>query len=186
MDADGVPPEKTAPTAPSAKIQAIGAWSLEDDVTDFAPFRLSRSRSALLWGVGVGLLLGTVSAIACTGVTLYGERGLPAAAAEPPPQSTAPPPPLTPDQEFLTLMHQIGIEPQADAAALIRDGHQVCQELSHYQPFERVVADVQAGAWVNPGQANIQTSRKFALAAIEVYCPQYQVGMIPPQLLSPK
>ena len=31
---------------------------------------------------------------------------------------------------------------------------------------DQVVADIQARAWVNPSQANIETSRKFAMAAI--------------------
>jgi hypothetical protein len=187
MDADGVPPEKTAPAAPSEEIEAISAWSLdEDDAPDVAPFRASRPRSALLWCVAIVLALGTAGAVAWFGVTLYGERGIPAATAESPSPSTEPPLPPTPDQQFVTLLRQIGIKPEADAAALIADGHQVCQELGHSEPFDRVVADIQAGAWVNPSQANIETSRKFATAAIEVYCPQYRTGMVPPRLLTPK
>jgi hypothetical protein len=184
MDADGVLPEKTAPAAPSEETEAISAWSLEDDAPDVAPFRPSRSRSALLWCVAIVLALGTAGAVAWFGVTLYGERGMPAATAEPPSPSTEPPPPpLTPDQQFLALLHQIGIKPEADAAALIGDG--LCQALGHREPFDRVVADIQAGAWVNPSQANIETSRKFAMAAIDVYCPHYQIWALPPLLLKP-
>jgi hypothetical protein len=186
MDANGVPPAKTAPTAPSEETEAISAWSLEDDAPDIAPFQPSRSRSTLLWCVAIALVLGTASTVAWFGVTLYGERGVPAATAEPPSPTTAPPLPLTPDQQFLTLLRQIGIKPEADAAALIGDGHQVCQELGHRAPFDRVVADIQTGAWVNPSQANIETSRKFAVAAIDVYCPQYQTWLAVPALLSPK
>ena len=191
MDADGVPPEKTAPAAPSQETEAITAWSREDDAPGVAPFRPSRSRSALLWCVAIVLALGTAGAVAWFGVTLYGERGIPAASAEPPPPSTEPPPPPTPDQQFLTSLHQIGVNPEADAAALIGDGHQVCQELGHREPFNQVVADIQAGAWVNSSQANIETSREFAMTAIDVYCPQYQAGAppplrIPPMLLNPK
>jgi hypothetical protein len=190
MDADGVPPGKTAPAAPSEETEAISAWSREDDARDVAPFRPSRSRSALLWSVAIGLALGTAGAVAWFG-TLYGERGIPAATAEPPSPSTEPPPPPTPDQQFLTSLHQIGVNPEADAAALIGDGHHVCQELGHREPFNQVVADIQAGAWVNSSQANIETSREFAMTAIDVYCPQYQAGAppllhIPPMLLNPK
>jgi hypothetical protein len=87
---------------------------------------------------------------------------------------------------------RIGIKPEADAAALIGDGHDVCQALGHREPFNQVVADIQHGAWVNSSQANIETSREFAMAAIDVYCPQYQAGApppllrIPPLLLNPK
>jgi hypothetical protein len=186
MDADGVLPEKTAPAAPSEETEAISAWSLEDDAPDVAPFRPSRSRSALLWCVAIVLALGTAGAVAWFGVTLYGERGMPAATAEPPSPSTEPPPPLTPDQQFLALLHQIGIKPEADAAALIGDGHQVCEALGHREPFDRVVADIQARAWVNPSQANTETSRKFAMAAIEAYCPQDQTPVVPPLVLHPK
>jgi Protein of unknown function (DUF732) len=191
MDAHGVPPEKTAPAAPSEEIEAITAWSREDDAPDVAPFRPSRSRSALLWSVAIGLALGTAGSVAWFGVTLYGERGIPAASAEPPSPSTEPPPPPTPDQQFLTSLHQIGVSPEADAAALIGDGHHVCQALGHREPFNEVVADIQSGAWVNSSQANIETSREFAMAAIDVYCPQYQAGAppllhMPPILLNPK
>jgi Protein of unknown function (DUF732) len=194
MDADGVPPEKTAPAAPSEETEAISAWSREDDAPDVAPFRPSRSRSALLWCVAIGLALGTGGAVAWFGVSLSGERGIPAATAEPPSPSTEPPPPPAPDpdQQFLTSLHQIGIKPEADPAALIADGHRVCQDLGHREPLNQVVADIQAGAWVNPSQANIETSRKFAMAAVDVYCPQYQAWApppllrIPPILLSPK
>lgn len=182
MDADGVRPKKTAPAAPSEETEAISAWSLEDDAPDVAPFRPSRSRSALLWCVAIALVVGTGGAVAWFGVSLYGERGMPAATAEPPSPSTEPPPPPTPDQQFLTLLHQIGIKPEADPAALIADGHDVCQDLSHDEPFDRVVGDIQAGAWVNPSQANIETSRKFAVAAIEVYCPHYRTGVVPPPI----
>jgi hypothetical protein len=130
-------------------------------------------------------VLALASAATWFGVTLYGERGMPAATAEPPSPSTEPPPPpLTPDQQFLALLHQIGIKPEADAAALIGDG--LCQALGHREPFDRVVADIQAGAWVNPSQANIETSRKFAVAAIEAYCPQDQTPVVPPLVLHPK
>src|SRR5271169_6273112 len=192
MDAVGVPPEKTAPAVPSEETEAISAWSRGDDAPDVAPFRPSRSRSALLWSVAIGLALGTAGAVAWFGVTVYGERGIPAATAEPPSPSTEPPLPPTPDQQFLTSLHEIGVNPEADAAALIGDGHQVCQELGHREPFNQVVADIQARAWVNPSQANIETSQKFAKAAIDVYCPQYQAGApppllrTPPMLLSPK
>ncbi len=184
MDAVGVPPEKTAPAAPSEETEAISAWSLEDDAPDVAPFRPSRSRSALLWCVAIVLALGTAGAVAWFGVTLYGERGIPAATAEPPSPSTEPPLPPTPDQQFLTSLGQIGIKPEADAAVLIGDGHQVCEALGHGELFDRVVADIQARAWVNPSQANIETSRKFAMAAIDVYCPHYQTWA-PPLLLKP-
>jgi Protein of unknown function (DUF732) len=184
MDADGVPPEKTVPAAPSEETEAISAWSLEDDAPDVAPFRPSRSRSALLGCVAIVLALGTAGAVAWFGVTLYGERGIPAATAEPPSPSTEPPPPPTPDEQFLTSLRQIGIKPEADAATLIGDGHQVCQALGHREPFDQVVADIQARAWVNPSQANIETSRKFAMAAIDVYCPHYQTWA-PPLLLNP-
>ena len=183
MDADGVPPEKTAPAASSEETEAISAWSREDDALDVAPFRPSRSRSALLWCVAIVLALGTDGATAWFGVTLSGEPGIPAATAEPP--STEPPLPPTPDQQFLTSLHEIGVNREADAAALIGDGHQVCQELGHREPFNQVVADIQARAWVNPSQANIETSRKFATAAIDVYCPQYQAGAAPPLLRTP-
>jgi hypothetical protein len=184
MDAYGVP---SAKTAPSEQTEAISARSLEA----VAPFRLSRSRSALLWCVAIVLALGTAGAVACFGVTLSGERGIPNASAEPASPSTEPPPPPTPDEQFLTSLHQIGVKPEADAAALIGDGHEVCQELGHREPFDRVVADIQAGAWVNSSQANIETSREFAQAAIDVYCPQYRAGAppplrLPPVLLSPK
>ena len=105
---------------------------------------------------------------------------------------TEPPLPPTPDQQFLTSLGRIGIKPEADAAALIGDGHDVCRALGHREPFNQVVADIQAGAWVNSSQANIETSREFAMAAIDVYCPQYQAGApppllrIPPLLLNPK
>jgi serine/threonine protein kinase, bacterial len=118
-------------------------------------------------------------------VSLYGERGIPAATAEPPSPSTEPPPPPTPDQQFLTSLRQIGFKPDADPAALIADGHQVCQDLAHREPLNEVVADIQARAWVNPSQANIETSRKFAMAAIDVYCPQYQASAPPPLLRTP-
>jgi hypothetical protein len=118
-------------------------------------------------------------------VTLYGERGIPAATAEPPSPSTELPLPPTPDQQFLTSLGRIGIKPEADAAALIGDGHDVCQALGHREPFNQVVADIQAGAWVNSSQANIETSREFAMAAIDVYCPQYQAGAPPPLLRTP-
>ncbi len=186
MDADGVPTEKTAPAAPSEETEAISAWSFEDDALDVAPFRPSRSRSALLWCVAIALVLGTASAIAWFGMTLYGERGMPASTAEPPSPSTEPPLPPAPDQQFLEVLRQIGITPEADAAALIGDGHQVCQDLGHGELFDRVVAGIQAGGWVNPSQANIETSRKFAMAAIEVYCPQYKTWAVPPRLLNPK
>ena len=185
MDADGVPPEKTAPAAPSDETGAISAWSCEDDAPDVAPFRPSRSRSALLWCVAIGLVLGTGGAVAWFGVSLYGQRGIPAATAEPPSPSTEPPPPPTPDQQFLTSLRQIGVKPEADADALIADGHQVCQDLGHREPLYQVVADIQARAWVNPSQANIETSQKFAMAAIDVYCPQYQAGGPPPLLRTP-
>ena len=186
MDADGVPSEKTAPAAPSEETEAtITAWSLEDDAPDVAPFRPSRSRSALLWCVAIVLALGTAGAVAWFGVTLYGERGIPAATAGPPSPSTEPPLPPTPDQQFLTSLGRIGIKPEADAAALIGDGHDVCQALGHREPFNQVVADIQAGAWVNSSQANIETSREFAMAAIDVYCPQYQAGAPPPLLRTP-
>jgi Protein of unknown function (DUF732) len=191
MDAFGVPPEKTTPAAPSEETEAISAGSLEDDALDVAPFRPSRSRSALLWCVAIVLALGTAGAVAWFGVTLSGERGIPAATAEPPSPSTEPPLPPSPDQQFLTSLRQIGVKPEADAAALIGDGHEVCQELGHRESFNQVVADIQAGAWVNSSQANIETSREFAIAAIDVYCPQYRAGAppllrIPPMLLSPK
>ena len=181
-----------APAAPSEETEAITAWSLEDDAPDVAPFRPSQSRSALLWCVAIVLALGTAGVMAWFGVTLYGERGIPAATAEPPSPSTEPPLPPTPDQQFLTSLGRIGIKPEADAAALIGDGHDVCQALGHREPFNQVVADIQAGAWVNSSQANIETSREFAIAAIDVYCPQYQAGApppllrIPPMLLNPK
>jgi hypothetical protein len=183
MDADGVLPEQTVPAAPSEEIEAISAWSLEDDAPDVAPFRPSRSRSALLWCVAIVLAQGTAGAVAWFGVTLYGERGIPAATAEPPSPSTEPPLPPTPDQQFLTSLRQIGIKPEADAGALIGDGYLVCQALGHREPFNQVVADIQARAWVNPSQANTETSRKFAMAAIDVYCPQYQTSAPPPPLL---
>jgi Protein of unknown function (DUF732) len=190
MDADCVPSE-TALAPPSQEIEAITAWSLEDDAPDVALFRPPRSTSALLWCVASVLALGTAGAVAWFGVTLNGERGIPTAAAEPPSPSTEAPLPPTPDQQFLTSLHQIGIKPEADAAALIGDGHQVCQDLGHREPFNQVVGDIEAGAWVNPSQANIETSREFAVAAIDVYCPQYQAGAppllrTPPILLNPK
>ena len=149
---------------------------LEDNAPDVAPVRPSRSRSALLWCVAIVLALGTAGAAAWFGVTLYGERGIPAATAEPPPPSTQPPLPPTPDQQFLTSLGRIGINPAADAAALIGDGHDVCQALGHREPFNQVVADIQHGVSVNSSQANIETSREFAMAAIGVYCPQYRLG----------
>jgi hypothetical protein len=185
MDAVGVPPEKTAPAAPSEETEAISAWSLEDDAPDVAPFRTSRSQSVLLWCVAIVLALGTAGAVAWFAVTLYGERGIPAATAEPVSPSTEPPLPPTPDEQFLTSLRQIGIKPEADAAVLIGDGHQVCEALGHREPFDQVVADIQARAWVNPSQANIETSRKFAMAAIDVYCPHYQIWALPPLLLKP-
>ena len=190
MDADGVPREKTASAAPSEETEAISAWSLSDDAPGVAPFQSSRSRSALLRCVAIVLALGTAGVVAWFGVTPYGERGIPAATAEPPSASTEPPPP-TPDQQFLTSLHQIGVNPEADAGALIGDGHHVCQALGHREPFNEVVADIQAGAWVNSSQANIEQSREFAMAAIDVYCPQYQAGAppllrTPPMLLNPK
>src|SRR5271165_5933944 len=118
MDADGVPTEKTAPAAPLEETEAISAWSFEDDALDVAPFRPSRSRSALLWCVAIALVLGT-AAVAWFGMTLYGERGMPAAAAEPPSPSTGPPLPPAPDQQFLEVLRQIGITPESDSAALI-------------------------------------------------------------------
>ena len=185
MDAVGVPPEKTAPAAPSEETEPISARSLdEDDAPDVAPFRPSRSHSALLWCVAIVLALGTAGAVAWFGVTLYGERGIPAATADPVSPSTEPPLPPTPDEQFLTSLRQIGIKPEADAATLIGDGHQVCEALGHREPFDQVVADIQARAWVNPSQANIETSRKFAMAAIDVYCPHHQIWA-PPLLLKP-
>jgi hypothetical protein len=181
MDADGVPPGTTVPAAPSEETEAISAWSLEGAV--IAPFQPYRSRSALLRCVAIAVVLGTASAAAWFGATLYGVRGMPAASAEPPSPSTPAPLPLTPDEQFLTLVRQIGIKPEADAAALIGDGHQICQELGHRTPFDRVVADIQAAAWVDPSEANIETSRKFAVAAIDVYCPQYQIWEALPVLL---
>jgi Protein of unknown function (DUF732) len=189
MDADGVRPEKLAPAASSEETEAISTWSLKDEVPDVAPFRPSRSRSALLWCVAIVSALGTAGAVARFGVTLYGEWGIPAATAEPPLPSTESPPPPSPDQQFLTSLRQIGIKPEADAAALIGDGHQVCEALGRLEPFNQVVADIQAVAWVDPSQANIETSRKFVMAAIDAYCPQYPTRALllsPPVLLNPK
>jgi Protein of unknown function (DUF732) len=188
MDADGVPPEKAASAAPSEETEAISVRSFEDYAPDVAPFRPSRSRSVLLWCVAIVLALVTAGAVASFGVTLYGGRGIPAATAEPPSPSTEPPPPPTPDQQFLTSLRQIGIKPEAEAAGLIGDGHDVCTDLGHREPFAQVVADIQAKAWVNPSQANFETSRKFAMAAVDAYCPQYETSAPPPPppLLNPK
>ena len=191
MDAVGVPPEKTAPAAPSEESEAITAWSLKQTrrrralpaipITQRPPV-VCRHRS----GAGDGRCRDLVRGDAVRGA------GIPAATAEPPSPSTEPPLPPTPDQQFLTSLGRIGIKPEADAAALIGDGHDVCQALGHREPFNQVVADIQAGAWVNSSQANIETSREFAMAAIDVYCPQYQARApppllrIPPRLFNPK
>jgi hypothetical protein len=160
------------------------AYSDEDKTDDFDQAARHSWRAA--WSRAAFVVVGGVLVAGIIGGALWGWTKInndhqakpqiaPTSAAAPPPSSVAPPPP-NPDQQFLSLLRQLGLIHDAPQNSVTApwNGHMVCTQLGEGVPFRQIVNELQAAGFANPADATFEKSRQFAVAAVASYCPQYQ------------
>lgn len=155
-----------AADVPDDETQSIHAWSQSDEATEPAVYTPPRS-----WRIPVMLAAIAISAVAAaSGVAHHASEthSTPAPTAAPTPSiAPAPPPrPPTPDERFLALAKQRGVQIVSPSLA-ITAGRDVCTyESQGYSDPEIAQAFVRS----TPG-TDLRTESIFVDTAKEVYCP---------------